>query len=251
MSALLDVVIPVFNEGPNIRAVLDSLKPIPSPARMLICYDFEGDDKLTALAGYDSAPLQVVLVRNRSRGALEAVLSGMAASSAPHVLIFPADDDYNGGQIAEMLRLARAGHDSVCASRFMPGGSMERCPLIKAILVRTVAFFLYHVLGVPTHDPTTGLRLFSRRVLDRIPIESTAGFAYSLELLVKVQRLGWPVAETPFLWRERHAGQSRFKVFAWAPQYLRWVVYAAATKVLRAGPGTVVLRESPPVASHE
>jgi hypothetical protein len=251
MSVAADVVIPVFNEGPNIRGVLDSLKGVPAPLRVLICYDFDGDDTLTALADYDPAPLQLALVRNRSRGALEAVLSGMAASTAPLVLVYPADDDYNGPRVGELIRLGRAGHDIVAASRFMPGGDMRGCPLIKAMFVRTAAFVMYYVLGMPTHDATNGLRLFSRRVLDRIPIESTTGFAYSIELLVKVHRLGWPVAETPFLWRERHAGQSRFRVFAWLPGYLRWVRYAAATTFLRRGPDTVVLREPTAASGSE
>ena len=80
-----------------------------------------------------------------------------------------------------------------------------------------------YVARVPTHDATNGLRLFSRRVVQQIPVESEAGFTYSIELLVKVHRLGWPIAETPFLWRERTAGQSRFRVLKWLPGYLRWV----------------------------
>ena len=119
---------------------------------------------------------------------------------------------------------------------------MEGCPLLKATLVRAAAFFMYYVARVPTHDATNGLRLFSRRVLNRIPIESTVGFAYSIELLVKAHRLGWSIAETPFLWRERKSGQSRFRTIRWIPQYLRWVVYALATTVLRLGPETVRLR---------
>jgi hypothetical protein len=103
---------------------------------------------------------------------------------------------------------------------------------------------MYHVVGVPTHDPTNGFRLFSRRVLDRIPIETTAGFAYSMELLVKAQRLGWRVEERPVQWFERKMGRSRFRVLKWAPSYLRWVWYALATRFLGRGPETVVLRNA-------
>ena len=67
----------------------------------------------------------------------------------------------------------------VAASRFMPGGCMVGCPWLKATLVRCAAFTLYHLAGLPTHDPSNGFRLFSRRVLDRFAIESTAGFVYS------------------------------------------------------------------------
>ena len=110
---------------------------------------------------------------------------------------------------------------------------MEGCRWPKAICVRAASWFIHNVVRVPVHDATNGLRLFSRRVLAQVPIESSEGFAYSLELLVKVHRLGWPMAETPFLWQERQAGGSRFRLFRWLPRYLRWVGYGLATTVLR------------------
>jgi dolichol-phosphate mannosyltransferase len=240
-----DVVIPVFNEGENIRNVLDSFKQISLPLHILICYDFDGDDTLAALQGYDAHPMQVSLVRNHNRGVLEAVRVGFAASTAPYVITYPADDDYNGARLETLIRMGREGFDIVSASRFMPGGSMVGCPWLKAVLVRAGAFFLYYCARVPTRDATNGLRLFSRRVLQQIPIESRTGFAYSLELLAKVHRLSWPIAETPFLWREREKGQSRFRVIGWLPEYLRWVFYALATTFLRRGPDTVELRPQP------
>lgn len=243
MSAVVaDIVIPVFNEGTNIRRVLDSLKAVSDPIRVFICYDFEEDDTLAALADYDASPLEVRLVRNQGRGAFGAVVSGLAQSDAPLVITYPADDDYNGSRVDALIGLARQGYDIVSASRFMPGGSMSGCPLLKAVLVRSASWFVHHIVGVPTHDATNGLRLFSRRVITQIPIESREGFAYSLELLVKVHRRGWPIAETPFLWRERNAGASRFRVLAWLPAYLRWVRYGLATRLLGRGPAGVSLK---------
>jgi dolichol-phosphate mannosyltransferase len=237
-----DIVIPVFNEGPNIREVLESLKAIDLPVRVLICYDFEEDNTLAALRDYDPQPMQLRLVRNQGRGALGAVLTGFAQSDAPCVVTFPADDDYNGPRIEALIQKFLEGNDIVAASRFMPGGRMDGCPLLKAVLVRSSALFMYYVARVPTRDASNGLRLFSRRVLTEIPIESEVGFAYSIELLVKTHRLGWPIAETPFLWRERKAGQSRFRTLQWLPQYLRWLFYALGTTYLRLGPKTVRLR---------
>ena len=74
-----------------------------------------------------------------------------------------------------MVAKARAGCDIVCASRFMPGGRMEGCPWLKAALVRSAAFLLYHFARLPTHDPTSGFRLFSRRVIEQITIEFGSG----------------------------------------------------------------------------
>jgi hypothetical protein len=125
---------------------------------------------------------------------------------------------------------------------------MKGCPALKAILVRVSAFALYHFARTPTGDPSNGLRIFSRRVLDTIQIESTVGFAYSIELLVKAHRLGWRVGEVPALWFERRAGKSRFQVLKWVPQYLKWFAYAFATTYMCRGPQTVALKQNPPAS---
>jgi dolichol-phosphate mannosyltransferase len=247
MDAELDIVIPVFNEGSNIVRTLAALaSSLRTTARVLICYDDPDDDTLPAILenAQAYAGLAVELVRNPGRGAHAAVLAGFAASSAPYVMMYPADDDYNAGKLDEMVARARAGCDIVCASRFIAGGSMVGCPPLKAVLVRTANFTLRHLARLPTTDASNGFRLFSRRVIERIQIESREGFCYSIELLVKAHRLGWKVADVPVSWFERHHGQSRFRVLKWLPAYLRWYVYAFATTLLRRGPATVALRPS-------
>ncbi len=245
MQSQLDIVIPVYNEADNILATLGALaRELKTPAQVLICYDTEEDNTLPAVRNNPQAyaGLAVTFVRNRTRGSHGAIMSGFAASTAPFVLMFPADDDFNAGILDRMVALARGGCDIVCASRFMPGGTMRGCPWLKATLVRVAAFTLHHFAGLPTHDPTSGFRLFSRRVIDRIAIESDEGFCYSLELLVKVHRLGWRVGEVPAVWFERKHGASRFKVLTWLPAYLRWYFYAFATTFLRRPPETVALK---------
>jgi dolichol-phosphate mannosyltransferase len=241
----LNIVIPVYNEGSGIVPVLDSFRQyVRTSFRVLICYDTESDSTLPIVRAYPQEHCPVQLVKNRGQGALGAVLTGFAASTARAVLMYPADDDYNAPIIDRMVRMLHEGCDVVAASRFMPGGCMRGCPWLKATLVRTSAFALHYLGRLPTYDPSNGLRLFSRRVLDTIPIESTVGFAYSIELLVKVHRLGWRIGEEPAGWFERRQGKSRFRVLRWVPQYLRWFFYAFATTYFFRGPGTVELKSA-------
>ena len=243
----LDIVIPVYNEGANIVRVFDALaRSVKTPFRVLICHDHDDDDTLTALREHPVDGLEWNAVKNPGRGALGAVLAGFRASTAAAVLVFPADDDYNPPRLDAMMDKFRQGCLIVCASRFMPGGCMVGCPWLKAMLVRSSAWVLRHLARLPTHDPSNGFRLFARPVIERIPIESTQGFAYSIELLVKCHRLGWPIGEVPVEWHERTQGQSRFRVLKWLPQYLVWFRYAFATTFLFQGAETVTLRESPP-----
>ena len=178
MAAELDIVIPVYNEGGNIVGVLRGLsREVKTPARVLICYDRPDDDTLPAVRANPDAyeGLAVEFVRNPSRGAHAAIMAGFAASKAPVVVVYPADDDFNPGILDRMVAHARQGCDVVCASRFMPGGTMQGCPWLKAALVRTAAFTLHHLARLPTRDPTSGFRMFSRRVIEQIPVEFGPG----------------------------------------------------------------------------
>lgn len=243
----LDIVVPVYNEGSNILATLSALaREVRTPARVLICYDFDEDDTLPAVRNSPAAyaGLDVAFVRNTGRGAHAAVMAGFAASTAPIVVVYPADDDFNAAIVDRMVALVRGGCDIVCASRFLPGGTMEGCPWLKAALVRTAAFTLHNFAALPTKDPTSGFRMFSRRVIEQIEIESSEGFCYSIELLVKAHRLGWRVGEVPARWFERKHGASRFRVLKWLPAYLRWYRYAFATTYFRRPPRTVAVRST-------
>src|SRR6202040_3928346 len=122
----LDIVIPVYNEGENIIAVLDSLrKHVLTRFRVLLCHDSNEDTTLTAVRHSPSFPFEVRFVRNRSRGPHDAVVTGFKESTAPAVLVLPGDDDYNAACVDLMVEQFRAGCDVVAASRFMPGGCMK------------------------------------------------------------------------------------------------------------------------------
>lgn len=230
-GASLDVVMPVWNEGENIRPTLACVFAHKTPLRVLICYDLDDDDTLPAIAACpEEWRERIVLVKNRGRGAHAAIMTGIASSEAPAVVVYPADDDYNAGLLDKLYaRFKNEGLDIVAPSRFMPGGCMEGCRWQKAFLVRCGAFVLRHLAGMPVHDPSNGFRLFSRRVIDSIAVESDQGFTFSIEYLVKAHRMGLPIGEVPAKWYERKAGTSRFKVFKWLPGYLRWLLYAFET----------------------
>ena len=239
-TSVIDIVIPVYNEAEEIIPTLRSLaNGVRSSFRVLICYDFDEDTTLAAIRAKGNQGVNIQLVKNRGRGAHAAVMSGFSQSRAPYVLVLPADDNYNAGILDTMFDIAYSGCDIVCASRFMPGGTMVGCPLLKLVLVRFASFTLHKLGRLPTQDGTNGFRLFSRRLLDSVPIESNQGFTYSIELLAKCHRLGWRISETPAQWRERGSGTSRFRVIQWIPAYMRWYLYIFQTSWLRRSPMTV------------
>jgi glycosyltransferase involved in cell wall biosynthesis len=229
----LDIVIPVYNEGKSILTVLKAIDDhVRTPSRVLTCYDNDNDTTLSALDAYKNRH-PIVKVKNEGVGAHGAVMTGFKKSTADAVLVLPADDDYNQPMIDKMVQKLDSGCEIVCASRFMEGGSMVGCPLLKQILVRLGNFTLFHLAGLPTHDATNGFRLFTKRVVNTIEIESKAGFTYSIEYMVKCHRLGWAIGEVPVQWYERRTGKSRFQLFKWLPGYIKWYLYAFQTRLIR------------------
>jgi dolichol-phosphate mannosyltransferase len=230
---MLDIVIPVYNEGDNIVSLIESLKnELKTDSKILICYDYDNDNTLPVLAALDFSPHILVLVKNEGKGVHGAITTGLKKSTAPIILVMPADDNYNAGKIDSMVSLILLGNDVVTPCRFMPGGCFVGCSLSKRILTITAEFLFKYIAFVPTRDATNGFRMFSRKVIQSIEIESKVGFAFSIEILVKAHRKGFSIAEYPVSWYEREFGKSRFRTLNWMPQYLIWLWYALATTYL-------------------
>ena len=221
----LSIVIPVYNEGenvvPTLRGVVDQTRT--RPLEVLIVHDFDEDTTVPVVKRLQAELPELRLHRNTlGRGVLNAMKSGLRAARAPFVVITMGDGSDNPADIDPMYELARGGADVVAGSRYMRGGRQLGGPLLKRTMSRTAGLSLHWIGGLPVHDATSNFRLYSKRLLNQVTIESKGGFELGLELTVKAYRLGMRVAEVPTTWRDRTAGQSRFKLWQWLPRYLHW-----------------------------
>jgi dolichol-phosphate mannosyltransferase len=67
------------------------------------------------------------------------------------------------------------------------------------------------MLGLPTHDATSGYRVYRRDVLRALvadPIRSD-GYGFQIELVDRAWRMGYDVGEVPITFREREHGVSK------------------------------------------
>ena len=78
------------------------------------------------------------------------------------MIVYPADDFLNIQLIDKIYDKFKKGADVVVCSRFIKGGSMNGCPLIKSILVRTASFTLYWLSSIPVKDASNGFRMFQK-----------------------------------------------------------------------------------------
>jgi len=210
----------VYNEGENIEAVLRRfIKAVKTrPLEILVVYDFDGDTTVPVVQRLQPEIPEVRLVRNTlGRGVLNAIRTGFTAATGDHVLVMMADGSDDPDDVDPMIDKARSGADLVAAARYARGGRQLGGPLLKRLMSRTAGLSLHWLGGVPTHDSTSNFKLYSRRLLDAVRIESSAGFELALELTVKAHALGLPIAEVPTTWRDRTAGESRFRLTKWLP----------------------------------
>mgnify|MGYP001429198078 FL=1 len=233
MNNSLEIIIPVYNEGKNIIKVFDHLQiNIKNKFIILLCYDHEDDDLFLYLNELKKKNINFKLIKNKFFGPCGAVKTGFLFSDADIKIVYPVDDLINGNIIDKMVQNYNEGYDIVAPSRFMKGGSMKKCPLVKSILVRFASFTLYHLSSIPIEDASNGFRLFSKKILNKYEIESKLGFAYSLELLVKAHRDGFKITQIPSSWEERELGKSKFRILKWIKEYLKWYFYGLRTNFI-------------------
>lgn len=223
----LDIVVPVYNEGLAIKRTINSiLSKVKVTNNIFICYDNNSDTTLKVIKKYFKKK-NIFLIKNQGEGAHGAVMTGIKKSVAEYVLVMPADDDYNTLIIDKMFISAKKmGIDIICPSRFYKSSKIVNAPFFKFLLVRVVNYSLYYLANVPSKDSTNGFRFFSRRVIDNIKITSSRGFTYSIEYLLKAHEKKMIIKDCPADWYERKSGKSRFQIFGWAKDYLKWYFYA-------------------------
>jgi len=228
----IDILIPVFNEGDTVVKTLKNIiSVVKYDYKIFICYDFDEDNTLRSVKKNFPNNSKINFIKNFSQGFNNALISGFRSSRAEAILVFMADDHINHNLINLCYEKYKEGYQLVCPSRFIKGGKMIGNPFLKAVLTRIVSFFLFNFTSFPIKDSTNSFRLFPRKLIEDVEIESKKGFTLSLELTAKAHRLGYKIVEIPTTWMEREKGKSRFKLFSFILPYTRWLFYIIKTSI--------------------
>lgn len=226
----LQIAIPVYNEAGNIAHTLEQIEAMVTvPHRVLIIYDFDEDDTIPVVKEFirEQKAKNIFLVKNRyGKGVLNAIRTGFDSAKDGVVLVVMADSSDDLSVVDSMFEKINQGYDIVCGSRYMKGGKQVGGPIIKGLLSRVACRSLHIITGISTHDITNSFKMYRKSVLDDIEIESSGGFEIGMEVVVKAFFKGHRITEVPTLWRNRTAGQSRFKLRKWLPNYMRWYIFS-------------------------
>ncbi len=161
MSKELLVVIPAYNEAESIVTVVDNLVNNYPQYDYVIVNDGSSDNTLNICRehGYNviDQPINLGLSGTFQTGARYALRQGYEA-----ILQFDADGQHRPEYIADMLKKFEEGYDIVIGSRFV---TEKKPATLRMAGSNLISFIIKLLTGVKINDPTSGMRLYSRRLM--------------------------------------------------------------------------------------
>jgi dolichol-phosphate mannosyltransferase len=173
-----------------------------------------------------------VLHRPGKQGLGSAYRQGFALAlerGADYVVEMDADFSHPPELVPAMLA-ALSNHDLALGSRYTNGGGTDpRWGWRRRLISRLANLYARLVMGLPIADVTGGFKAFRRQVLEAIDWENlhSTGFGFQVEVNYLCHRLGFPIAEVPFVFQERRWGHSKIGLgiileAIWKLWYLKW-----------------------------
>ena len=104
-----------------------------------------------------------------------------------------------------------ADYDLVIGSRYIAGGSTPDWKLFRRLLSRVGNLTVRILLGVPTHDNTTGYRGYRRAALEKLDWDTIklTGYGFLIETAYKTYLNGMRIKEIPITFVDRRVGKSK------------------------------------------
>lgn len=214
LPARLSVIIPCYNERPNVRPLIERLAlALHGLAWEAIFVDDDSPDgtagEVRSLARGD--PRIRCLRRIGRRGLSSAVIEGALASSAEFIAVIDGDLQHDETLIPSMIGLLEQGTaDLVVGSRYIEGGTPEGLGGAgRHHLSRFGVQLAGLILRQPLSDPMSGFFALRRETFEALaPLLSGSGFKILLDLLLAAPH-PLRVRELPYRFRPRHAGESK------------------------------------------
>ncbi len=225
------VVIPTFNEAENLPVVYQRICEQNIPGLGFIIVDDNSPDGTGQIAddlsaGHDG--VFRVIHRPEKKGLGRAYVAGFKVAieqGAEIVIEMDADLSHPPEEIPRLLQ-ALEDHDVVVGTRYMAGGGVDPSWSLSRRLLSSLGNAGIRVLvGIAVTDPTSGFKAFRRSALEQVDLDSlqSNGFAFQAEMTLACERAGLRIAQHPYSFHMRAAGESKMSA---------GIVYEAVVRLL-------------------
>ena len=220
------IVIPTYNEEGNIGRLLDllalELLKIKGHEFNVLVVDGNSTDQTREIVNEKSAQYSFIhlLKEEGKEGLGSAYVKGFDFAikklGAEVLIEMDADFQHDPKDISRLISEIDNGFDCVLGSRFVKGGSIPKeWAFYRKFLSFGGSIFTKIVLGIyDIHDFTSGFRATKvKGFIDKIDFSQalSKGFAYKINLLFKLHKLGAKIKEIPINFGLRDRGNSKME----------------------------------------
>jgi len=209
------IVLPTYQEGANIAAVLRRIRAAVPAAHVLVVDD-GSPDGTAELAEAVSCELGAIEVMRRAekRGLGSAYRDGMhwGLDRGYKILVeMDADLSHDPADLPRLIAAVEDGADLAVGSRYVPGGSIPAWSLARRILSRQGNRYAATLLHLPVTDATSGFRAYRAAALAAVDLDRVRadGYGFQIEMVYRMAALGGVTVELPICFTERTLGRSK------------------------------------------
>ena len=194
-SHKLSVIIPAYRQAKtivkDIRRIEKILSQIRYPYEIIVVVDGYGEGTYRAAKKVKSLHVKVlVYMKNQGKG--HAVRLGMSHATGDYIAFIDSGMEIDPNGISMLLEhMEWYNADIIVGSKRHPA-SVVNYPSLRKILsfgYQMIVWFLFHL---NVRDTQAGIKIFKRRVLERIlPRLLVKQYAFDLEMLAVARRLGF------------------------------------------------------------
>ena len=236
----LAVVIPTYNEKDTLPSLIDDLvrevKKIAERFFIIIMDDAspDGSGQLAEELNRKYGNITVVH-REKKLGLGSAYKEGFRLAldkfSPDFIVQMDADHSHDPKEIPQMVQRIQ-GYDYVVASRHVPGSSTLGWGTYRKMLHSTASSIARMCTGIKISDPTSGFRIFRKDVLNSINSAQikSKGFAFQIEVLCLLKRMGFNGIELPTRFINRKKGKSKMNVTE-AIQFVKTCIFLLTRRI--------------------
>jgi glycosyltransferase involved in cell wall biosynthesis len=215
----LAVVVPTRDEVDGAPRLVEELLAQPLEASIWILDDASTDGTVERIESIAGREPRVRLVRRRGpRGYGKACAEGFAlarAAGAERIVQMDGDGSHAVAHLPALVEAAERGAGLVVGSRYRPGAAIVDWPLRRRLLSAAANRYVRRLTGLRVADCTSGYRLWSSSLLDRVRVDAlrSEGYAFLVESLFRAASAGARIAEVPIVFVERRAGGSKLSTW--------------------------------------
>jgi len=209
------VIIPTYNEKPNISKLVSKLQSLKIEGLDILFIDDNSPDGTgKILKSFQKDNPNLLLIERESKlGLGTAYIMGFKyglENGYDYIAQMDADFSHNPKDLIPLFEEAEK-HDWVVGARYISGINVVNWPLRRLVLSKGANVYTQIVTGLPIKDGTAGFKCWNRRVLEAVALDAvrSRGYSFQIEMNYRAWKAGFKCHEHSIVFIDRTVGQSK------------------------------------------